>query len=379
MKNSLNTYLMLIWLVGLLLLDFVAPQILPYKPSFPYVNTILVPWGPKALYSWANFDGVHYLTIVAKGYFGTGAIQAFFPLYPLLVGLVANVFGNPITSGILISLTSLTVALYYLHKLVIIDHSSVIAKRTIWLILLFPTAFFFSALYTESLFFMLSVLCFYFVRQQRFFWAAVFAGLASATRITGIILLPAILIEMYAYYQTKPKLFHFSLLGKLIGYITIAGSGLMGFMLYLAKVFHDPLLFLHVQSSFGAGRQTDRLILLPQVFWRYAKMLVTVEPHSWLYFTVVSEFVAAVGFLVLAIMAFKKTRLSYAVYALLSYLIPTLTGTFTSLPRYVLIIFPLFLVLAQNLKGFNFKVFCLLSGILLCINTILFIQGYWVA
>jgi hypothetical protein len=48
-------------------------------------------------------------------------------------------------------------------------------------------------------------------------------------------------------------------------------------MYYLKANFGDPLLFFRVQPHFGAGRAGGRLILLYQVFWRYLKMLLTVE------------------------------------------------------------------------------------------------------
>ena len=69
-----------LWRIGLLLIGFFAQSLLPFKSSFPYADTILVLTGlPSWLWSWGNFDGVHYLTLAMSGYDGFGT-QVFFPL-----------------------------------------------------------------------------------------------------------------------------------------------------------------------------------------------------------------------------------------------------------------------------------------------------------
>lgn len=370
-------YLVIIWRLLLTACGAIAPHLIAYQPSFPYADSILPEYGSKLLYSWANFDGVHYLTIIQKGYFGTGAIQAFFPLYPLVIRAMTSIVQNPITAGIIVSIISLTISLYFLQKLLIIDHQKKVVIRIMLLILLFPTAFFFTSLYTESIFFMLSVMSFYFARKRQFLLAAICAALASATRVTGILLFPALLIE---YFDDR-KVGKLSPVHKFkdMAVISLSSVGLISFMVYLHQTFNDALLFLHVQSQFGAGRQTDKLVMLYQVFYRYIKMAITVQRDSLLYYTVLTEFVIAIIFLTLLILAFKYTRKSYAFYAIVSFIIPTLTGTFTSLPRYVLVLFPAFIVAAKIIPPKYFPIVISLSGILLIINTILFIQGIWIA
>jgi hypothetical protein len=200
--------------------------------------------------------------------------------------------------------------------------------------------------------------------------------LAAATRIVGVFLVPALLIELWL--QKKKRVLGPGNFKDLVGSV-LPAVGTLTYMYYLKKVFGDALLFLHVQPQFGVAREVSRVILLYQVFWRYAKMVATVTWNSLLYYNVWMELVSAVLFLTLILMAFKKVRPSYAMFGALSLLAPTITGTFTSLPRYVLILFPAFIVLAQVLSEKWFRWVLFLSGILLIINTILFIQGYWVA
>ena len=368
------------WVVGWRLLlsvvALVSIQFLPYKPSFPYSDSLLSNLGSRWLTAWANFDGVHYLTIVEKGYFGTGSIQAFFPLYPMLVAIVGRLGVNPVLAGVTLSTIFFGLALVILHKLIQKDWGKKVATRTVILLLLAPTAFFFTSLYTESLFLLLVVLAFYSAREGNFLRAGLVGVLAAMTKTVGVLLVPALLVELWQ--QKKKGDFHKKNWGSIAGSLLPAG-GLGAYMIYLQKVFGDALLFLHAQPQFGAQREVDKLILPYQVFWRYAKMVATVEPASLTYYSVWLELVSAIVLLGLVIWAFYKTRRSYAVFAALALLVPTLTGTFTSLPRYLLVLFPVFVVLAQVLTGKKYVLALVISGILLIINTMLFIQGYWIA
>ena len=108
-------------------------------------------------------------------------------------------------------------------------------------------------------------------------------------------------------------------------------------------------------------------------------MITTVNPNSLLFLTIVEEAVGGIVFLILSIIAFKKVRVSYALFGALSYIAPTLTGTLSSFPRYALILFPSFMVLGM-VKNRRFqRLWWVISVILLAVNTALFVRGYWVA
>ena len=108
-------------------------------------------------------------------------------------------------------------------------------------------------------------------------------------------------------------------------------------------------------------------------------MLVTVDPTNHIFYTVALEAASGVIFLILTIYAFKRTRLSYALFGLLSYIAPTLTGTLSSMPRYVLILFPCFIILGASKNNKFQRLWLVISAILLAINTAFFIRGYWIA
>jgi len=324
---------------------------------------------------WANFDGVHYLIISREGYLKTGFIQAFFPLYPILMRL----FGGGLFSGLFISHLFFLLSLFLFYKLARIDFSKKTAFWSILFLILFPSSFYFAAVYNESLFLFLSLLSFYLMRKKRWFLASLIIGLASATRITGVFLVPALIYEFFKNKNTKYQILNTRYI-KLVLLGLISLSGVIIYSWYLKRHFGDPFLYAHVQKSFGAQRTTERLILPYQVIWRYIKMIFTVQKNSWLYYNVWLEFTTSLSVLGLLIWGyFKKIRKSYLIYALPAFILPTLTGTFSSMPRYVLVLFPAFMVLGQVKSRWVRGIILVLSGLLLAFSTALFTQGYWVS
>lgn len=366
-----------IWIVGAVLLWRVALSIvvfcstkLPYRPTFPYADNLIQTYNNRSLTTWAQFDGVHYLTIVEKGYKGTGLIQAFFPLYPFLIYLITWNHLNPIWIGVALSTLSFGFGLVLLYKLLIMDEGDLIAKRTIVGLLLSPVSFYFTALYTEGLFFLLLVSSFYFARKQQWGWASIIGIFAAATRLVGIFLIPALL---YEFWQQRKQLTH----KHAVALLPLLGLG--GYMVYLQRVFHDAFLFLNVQESFGTERSTDKFILLYQVFYRYIKMLFTVNPLSRTYYIVTQEFLAGLIGLIGLIIGWFSVRRSYIIFCVGAYFIPTLTGTFSSLPRYLLPLFPLVVVAAKMLPRWAYTLFLIITSCLLIINVVMFTQGLWIA
>lgn len=337
------------------------------------------------LWPWANFDGEHYLSIAYRGY--GNLEQAFFPFFPFLIKLLSSPFKSNfsselnlfpfLVSGLIIANISFLVALILFYFLVRLDVDKKKARLSIFFLLVFPTSFFFGSVYTESLFLALILGSFYAARKKKWWLAGILGALASATRIVGVFLLPALLWEWWEQQKIKSQKLKVKSLFNLLP-IFLVLSGLLWYMRYLSINYQDPLMFLHVQPAFGAERSVDKIILLYQVFWRYLKMIATTKVDP-LYFTVWLELFTALGFLGLLIIAYlKKIRLSYLIFAALAYLVPTLTGTFSSMPRYVLILFPGFITLSLIKNRFFRWLLIALSCLLLAISTIFFTRGYWV-
>ncbi len=369
------------WKFGLMIAAFLASIFIPYSPTFSNPELLANLSLPQPIYSWMNFDGVHYLIIAKKGYLGTGLIQAFFPLFPLLLRIINFIFNHFEISFFIISSVFTLALLYKWQHLLKLEG---LPKWTGTLVLfLFPTALFFNALYTEAMFLFFVLSCFIEAKKGRWLTASLLTILASATRITGVFLVPALVWElMEQKYLFKNVDFPGFIKSnyKNILIIIMGASGLIAYMVYLKIVFNDPLYFFHVQEEFGAGRQ-ETIILLPQVIWRYLKILATARPIDLKYFAYVQEFLAGVFGTIALIWAWFKVRRSYVIFSALAFILPTLTGTFSSLPRYLLGSFAIFLLMTQLLQQRRRLaiIWLVLSTFWLIFNTILFIQGYWVA
>ncbi|NMB57392.1 hypothetical protein GYA19_05670, partial [Candidatus Beckwithbacteria bacterium] len=231
----------------------------------------------------------------------------------------------------------------------------------------------------------LTLSAFYFLRTNQALKAGICGGIVSATRVIGIFLAPAFLIEVWN--QQKDKLLKMKNNNERVKFIIknfyiliIVCFGLFSYMSYLYVHFQDPLLFTHVQSGFGAGRETGQIVFFYQIIWRYFKMFATVSPKNPIYFTLWLEFISSFSFLALLVWGyFKKIRPSYVVYGILCLALPTLTGVLSSMPRYVLVIFPGFIALAM-IENKYFKYLILsINLILLFICTAMFTRGYWVS
>ncbi|MDA1079237.1 MAG: hypothetical protein O2840_00940 [bacterium] len=372
------------WRIGLFALSILAPRVIPYDPSFPYAYDLLAKLGlPQWMYSWANFDGVHYLTIMEKGYIGTGLIQAFFPLFPLFIQFVSFGFSHTIVS-LLLNFIALTFALYFFYALVKQRASSKVSWFSLALLLLFPTSFYFGAVYSEAFF-----LCFVlgaFLAAEKKHWplATLATGLAISTRLVGVFVFLALIWQLLSPTQSRHLIAAVRKKLPIIALLSLSLAGLVAFMSFLQYEFSDPLYFFHVQSEFGSGRQ-ESLILLPQTLWRGVKILATV-PISRIWLTYAQELLLTVlAFTTLAYGYWKRQQLkvptSWLIFTLGVLVLPTLTGTLSSMPRYILVAFPLFYIWSQLLLKNTLArvILILLSVSLLIYNALLFIQGYWVA
>ena len=395
------TLLFLLWRIGLFAVGIWAQQVLPYEPSFPYARLVLNQFDlPQWLFSWANFDGVHYITIVRLGYYGIGLVQAFFPFYPMLVNVVNQLIHSPILSGLIVSNFFFYALLLIWYQFVITKYTPEVAWRSTVILVLFPTSFFFGAMYTESLFLFLVVSSFFAAEKQRWPIAIGCAILASATRLVGVFLIPALFLELlrqqyHQYWIPLKKLWHhfsfektkklaqkiitWEFLGKVLA-ISLSGLGLLLYMMYLWLTFHDPLYFYHVQHDFNVGR-SESVVFYPQVVWRYLKILWSYRPFKFHYFSYIQDFISGTLGFVGIIWTAEYVTLSSVIFSLFALALPTFTGTFTSLPRYILVCFPLYIWLAKKLATHArwYWIYLSVSTILLIFNTILFIQGYWVA
>lgn len=381
----------IIWRVYLFTVAYLATFLLPvFGNRFPYANTVLMPTQlPAWIWGFGNFDGVHYLRIAQNGY-NAEFTQAFFPLYPLVISALNIIPKNPnlntqifvdpgyfITALILSSIFFL-LSLFMFYKLLRLDYSNNIALGSIILLLVFPTSYYFGSVYTESFFLFLVVSSLFYIRKNNFVLAGLLGSLASATRIFGLLLIPVLLIEIFLKIKRNEINTEKNEVIKAVIGVLLIPFGTLYYMLFLKLNFDNPLFFLNSQPFFGAERTSETIILLPQVIYRYIKIFITVPLNTQLFLNALLEFIFTLIPLGVLIMYIKRLRLSYLVFTLGCLVIPTLTGTLSSMPRYSLMGFLLLPVVVNTVNKF-YKVIALLFIVLGLVLIGFFTRGYWVA
>ena len=316
---------------------------------------------------WGRWDAVHYIDIATKGYHGTN--MAFFPLYPLLIAIVGFFTGNHLIAGLLISNAACFFGLLYLYKLVEHEFDRAVARRAIFYISIFPTAIFFSAVYTESLFFALTVASFYYIRERKWLLAGVIGMLAALTRAEGILLVVPYLMEWLSANRA----------GLQREWRQIAGLALIpvGLFLYMAWLWvlnGDPLYFSHVQIHW------NRHFAPPWVSITHALYAIAHARTGQIVANQILEITFTALMIGVLIAGWRQLRPSAAVYMALSILIPMCTSSLMSMPRFALVLFPMFTILALwgRRPAVN-NLIVALSLPLLGLFTVLFADWYWVA
>jgi len=338
---------------------------LPIAASLSYRH-IFIPW--------LNYDGLNYLQIIQNGYnpnYQT-ELRVFFPLYPLIVKLISfNVF-NPIPVGLGISLLAIFASLFSFHYLLKLDKTNQEQRtRILTLLLLFPTSYYFLAFYTESIFLLLALLIFITLKQKRFLLAGVLTALITATRITGLALVPVFFWECYQYYR-KTK--------KLIWQIFLAPMGFFLYLLYAQFNSGSALAIINSQKNWNRPLG----ILGPCYAFKdgLSKFLFgSSYTHHDLFgrSMEIVEFLTAIFLVIMIIYGFKRLKTSYWLYIFFSSVPIFFSGALPSIHRYVLVMFPIYILLGQNLSKKKFYLLSVFFAALLIYFTALYLRNYWVA
>jgi hypothetical protein len=381
----------------------------------------------------ARWDAAWYLVIARYGYrpdFGafTSSRDAFFPLYPLGVRSLGATGLPLVLAGVLLSTGALALALYGIHRLTTLElggaaaragHTLLdararpsksspqqVARLAVIVTAFAPMAFFLSAVYSESLYLALSVGLFYAARRGRFLTAGLLAALAAATRSAGIVLLlPALML--YAYGPREDRAPDFATarglapryrLRKDVLWLGLAPLGLFAYLLYLSLAGGDALAPFHAQDVWGrhfAGPYVGAWDGLRAAFDGVRQLASGQQQHLYLPAGGGSAFVASehnlllVAFLLAGVVAIvgalRALPLAYGVYVIaalalpLSY--PVTSQPLMSLPRFLVVLFPLGIWLAvwlsEHPRAQRPALVC--SGLLLAFFTAEFATWHWVA
>jgi hypothetical protein len=318
-----------------------------------------------------HWDASHYVSIAENGYVNTGDAAnfiVFFPLYPALIRIFTFNFNYINLTALVISNASSLVAFGYLYKLAKLEFNESVALKTVLFLSVFPTAYFLSAPYTEGLFFALAIACIYYARLGNWQLAGSISLFAGLTRIEGLILLPALLVEYLHQKGWKPRKIGLNILWTL--------PALGGFLIYLDinnQVTGNPFTFLTVEATHWSNRLDPTAGLTAAYSWAttgHFPTNITVGLAPLLF--------AIFGLLTIGVSAWRRMRPVYIVYMFFCWALAVSTSWWISVPRYVMGMFPMFMLmgLLSNRKPVNIAI-AIVSGALLCYFTVFFALGWW--
>lgn len=303
-----------------------------------------------------RWDAIWYLGIAHHGY-TSGASTTFFPLYPLLIRGLGAVVGSYVLAGVVISMIAFGVALVLLHRLTELELGRRAADATVLLVAFAPLSFIFSALYTESLFLALSVGAVYAARRNRWAFAATLGCLATLTRVPGVLLVIPLTLLAVRDWRARGGRPPF----RRLAWLALVPAGLATYAAFLMLHGFSALNPVHQQTGVAHDhRFTGPIVAVVDAIGAAARGIRALADGAqpiyqhWLGAPLAPGAESIYLLLVLVVAAgaicgaFRRLPVAYGAYATVALLVcvwsPVTGQPLKSLDRYVLTIFPLFMV-----------------------------------
>lgn len=334
---------------------------------------------PSFLQYWARWDSGWYISVAQQGYYwnapGDWSNVVFFPLYPQAVRFLGYLLNNQFfIAGIIVSSLATLFTCFYLYRLVKFELEKKSALRSVLYLLIFPTSIFLASVYTESLFILTAVASIYHARKGQWYAASIWGFLVTLTRPSGIIILAVLLLEYFEQKKFNPLKIKANVLNLLF-----IPSGLGIYMYFLYQRFQNPYIFAFAQDAWQ--RETNVSFTgLWGTLSKYFYDLISFDSSNLpQYISKASDFIFFTIFFILAIIVFIFLRKSYGLYMMAYLIIPALTGTFISMGRFSLALFPAFILLAKwgRNQAVNYSI-TILFAMLSALFVTMFVNTYWV-
>jgi hypothetical protein len=271
---------------------------------------------------------------------------AFFPGYPLAMRYVGRLFGSGheayFLGGIVVSWASFVLAMVVLYYLARLDLPPLRARRAVLLTAVFPFAFFFGVVYTESMFLLTAVLAFYAFRTRRWLIGGLSASIAIATRVPGFLIWPSLAWMAWKYAQPTVRD-----RTAAAGALLLAMTGFAAYCAYIYSLSGHPFEWVATIQKWdyhpGGAPWVAPLRLLEHLFTRPYAYLVA--DQNAVYDTLYG--LTGIVFLALTPFVWRRFGGAYAIYVLFSLLLPFSSGVFEGIGRYCSVLFPAFLWMAS--------------------------------
>ena len=304
--------------------------------------------------TFARFDSGWYEGIAREGYdYAEGGRSniAYFPVYPMLMRHVGRLFGRHHAAfylgGIVVSWTSFVLAMVVLYYLARLDLPRRQAERAVLLTAIFPFAFFFGVIYSESTFLLFTVLAFYLFRTRRWLTAGGAAAVGIATRVTGVLMWPA--LAWAAWRSAEPNARDRSLAAAGLA-LSLAGFG--WYCAYIYSVTGNPFEWAATLQRWnyqvGGAPWTAPFTLIGRLLAHPYSFVA--EERVGIYDVLYG--VAGIGFLAAVPFVWRRFGAAYGLFMLTNLLLPLSSGVFEGVGRYCSVLFPFFIWLASMRSRF---------------------------
>ncbi len=342
--------------------------------------------------AWDHWDAQHYLYLATHGYSATGDARnliAFFPLYPALISAIAATGLPARTAALLISNVAGVVAAILLYEIAAapgVERAAALAGpgveraavsprqdlrenaafRAAAFFIVFPTAYFLLVGYTEALFCALAFGAVLAARRQRWLFAGLLGGLAAAARLTGLALLPFLLIELFYARHALRAVWQAVIAPVLI---------VLGFLTYLLTnllVLGDAFAFISVQRQHWSHSLSAPWVgfadAIRGIGWRVPWEKLTVGG---------GEVAGGIAAYATTTLSWLRLRPSDAAYATVLTVMVTFLPFWLSIPRYLLAMYPMFLLVGRISYRWVYLAMVAASFVALLVFGLAFGRGYW--
>jgi hypothetical protein len=289
---------------------------------------------------WLRYDALWLIRTALNGYELAEPNIHRMPLYPVLMRLLHQIIGGHIgLSALIVANLAFILALGYFYRLVRLDEEDATAWRATIYLAIFPTAFFYLVGYAESLFLLGAVGAFYYARKGDWLKAGSLGTVCALARPQGIIVLLPLALEFWqqqraTWRQQWPKA-----LPLLLIPLSVA------------------LYALYWQMTLGLQAGLDAY----QSYWRVQPDAGIPGQSVWLGVSAVAQGVHPINNsidlvftlfgLAMTVWAMRTLRSPYWLFMGLNVLVaisrPIIEYPLLSMPRFVLTLFPLYILLAR--------------------------------
>jgi hypothetical protein len=317
-------------------------------------------------------DSEWYLRIAQDGYTDTSSV-AFFPGLPLAISLADRLLpGSDVFAALIVVHLALIGALVYVYKLARLDAGDGVAWWTLGLLLMFPWAVYYSAIYPQSLLLLAIAGALFHARRGQWWLAGGYGVVASATSLAGMLLVVPLALELRHWartHQLKPQDVFAAALAPL---------GSIAYFTYLWTEFGSPSVYIDSLRRWQEPTSSG-LLFSGLDYLRYSTdpLIHLAGPDLALHEVfVIIELALVVLFLAAGSWLWWKGRASYAALVILVTLVPVLTGSRLGIGGQVAILFPVALLAARMRHEGVRMTLSIIMTLGLTLTVFLFVQGF---